>query len=281
MLKSLAGLPFTKLHGIGNHFVVVSAGPEACATIEPYIVEILNSATGVGGDGLFIVHPFHDGAFPVSMYNPDGSPMGMCGNGVRCVVRYLHLHGLLPSTDTSGEVALQIGPLKIGSRRVPCTFEDCGRRVEAMMGVPEWGERYSLPVGDATFEAADVSFGNPHCVLWGVDDRTAPIDLARSFGPGIELLPRFSNRTNVEFVRVVDSSKIVVGVWERGAGLTLACGSGACAAASVAHARGEVGPAVEVQLPGGSVQVRFEPKSGEVYLSGPAQEVFRGELYPW
>jgi diaminopimelate epimerase len=289
-------LHFSKIQGCGNSFVIVQEGdlPEYALRSsggwsedrkKRLAVEVCHGGRGLGADGFFVVAPHwnsaEEGLDPrmtpldgllVDMRNPDGGPMGMCGNGVRCVVRAAYRWGwLLPSPV----------PVSIGKLSVDCVTADEGRSVQVAMGAPRF-EPASVPLRSETPLRGDdlflggrqrrvwaLSMGNPHCIVLDEGE-----DL-RVIGPTIENDPLFPERTNLELVTPVSRRRISVRVWERGAGITQACGTGACAAAVVSIEQGICDSPVTVCMPGGELTVSWDRHDG-VYLTGPAQEIASG-----
>ena len=230
-----------------------------------------------------VVYPSRECDFEVAMYNPDGSAMGMCGNGIRCVARFVKMEGLV--SPQASQLVFRVD----GSRRVVCELkgEGDGRTVRVDMGEPSFAPEtvpvqasqevigQKLQIGSECFEITCLSMGNPHCVVF-VDD-VAGLELER-LGPKFESHPLFPARVNTEFVQVTASQALRVRVWERGAGATLACGTGACACV-VAATRNDLcdGRAI-VELPGGALEVVWERDTNRVFMTGPANEVFKGVM---
>ena len=278
-----AQLPhFVKMEGCGNHFVVFAHEDPGAVEWSGFVRQVTDPHFGVGGDGVMIVGPEQDGLFQVEMFNPDGSGMGMCGNGIRCVARFIAMEGLSRAELLRFRVC--------GSREVSCRLVGPGaeRQVEVDMGEPglnpaEIPVTAGAPVIDEPLSVAGrefritcLSMGNPHCVVF-IDD-TSAIDLP-ALGPLFERHSFFPNRVTTEFVTVLRRGLLKVTVWERGAGATQACGTGACAAlvAGVLTSRSDI--AAKVQLPGGDLAIRWDREgSGRVYLTGSAREIFRGTL---
>lgn len=278
-------LHFLKLEGCGNCFLVASDPNRQRSDWPELGVKLMDRHFGVGADGLMVVCRPPEGSSPadfeVLMFNPDGSPMGMCGNGTRCVARYLVLEGMIP-------VNQERVSFLVSGRLIVCRLLDEARRVEVDMGQPSFDPR-SIPVlsdeevlpgvlsaAGREFRFAAVSMGNPHCVIFVSD--FAGLNCTE-FGPLIERHGLFPQRTNVEFVKRVDQAHLEVKVWERGAGLTLACGTGACAALAAGVRLGLCAREVQVQLPGGRLAVRWDQASGHIFMTGPAQEICRGVIY--
>lgn len=271
------GIPFIKMHGLGNDFVVLDArdgrlviGPEEARAIG-------NRRTGVGFDQLLILEPARDGMADVFMRirNPDGSEAGACGNGTRCVAAQVmgesgsdHLvietiAGLLDAEATGdGRVRVDMGPARLDWREIPL-----GSAVDTL----------HIPVGSGPLQdAVGVNMGNPHAIFF-VDD-AEKIDL-HIHGPVLERHEMFPDRANIGVVQVLDEGHIRYRVWERGAGITQACGSGACAAAVAANRRGLTGKQVSVRLDGGVLDIEWLP-DGHVMMTGPVATSFTGTLSP-
>lgn len=269
-------MKFWKLEGCGNSFVVLFDSAEIRA--EGAAFNILQPHKGVGADGLMIVGAEKDGVFPVNMYNSDGSKAGMCGNGIRCVVRFLALERRIP--EPAGEAAFSVW-----GRPINCVYEDSGRMVEVDMGRPSFDPEdvpvlHEGPMIGETFTADGVEFkgtalslGNPHFVVKLEQD----VDLSR-LGPALSNQEIFPDRANIEFVRVLAPNALSVQVCERGVGFTLACGTGACASVVAGVKEGWCEAEASVLLPGGTLKVRFDPPSGKVFLRGPAREIFEGRM---
>ena len=272
-------VPFWKLEGCGNSFIVIG-GEASVGQLSEFSRCVCDPHFGIGADGLMVVRGrAGDRTLEIDMINPDGSPMGMCGNGIRCVVRYLYLERWAP-WGTPSSFQFQVGP-----RRIECSTGDDGRTVRVVMGRPSL-EPDDLPVisphpiideplghGGLDLLMTAVSMGNPHCVIF-VPELDA-IDLAQH-GPVLEHHPRFPQRVNVEFAQILSSDCIRVKVWERGAGPTLACGTGACATAVAAVITERAGRSVRVELPGGELKVEWKDNQSDVVMTGPASEICRG-----
>jgi len=272
-------LPFSKMHGIGNDFVMVDCRQQPFALSEAQIRDIADRHTGVGFDQLISIEPPRDPscAFYYGIWNADGSPSGQCGNGVRCVAAWLRRAG-----------ALAPGKVRLESPSGPVEVEmlDDGR-VCVDMGVPRFapadiplqmdGEanvyRLRLPGTDVEFGA--VSMGNPHAVIEVTDVARAPLE---TLGAALSTDAHFPQGSNVGFAQVVDRSHVRVRVWERGAGATLACGSGACAAVAVLRKRGKLDADAAVELPGGRLEIHWDGPGATVWMTGPAEFVFEGEV---
>lgn len=281
-------LEFTKAHGAGNDFIMIEdLGAEL--ELAPEAVEYLcDRHFGIGADGLILVRPASspDADCFMLYYNSDGTTAEMCGNGIRCFAKFVVDRGLVP--DAGDELAVET---LAGIKNVVCTRGEDGlvESVRVDMGAPildpasvpttlsgvdgaaAFDVELTSPVG--TFVVSAVSMGNPHCIIF-VDDPWATD--VEHIGPVLEHAPEFPNRTNVEFASVQDG-RIVLRVWERGCGETLACGTGACATAVAAAATGRSGRTVEVELPGGDLLIEWG-SDDRVYMTGPAREVWRGTV---
>ncbi|MDI3299205.1 MAG: diaminopimelate epimerase [Bacillota bacterium] len=274
---------FVKMHGLGNDYVFVDAilggtapacEPELAGWPEERLrrlaAAVADRHRGVGGDGLILMLRGEAAPFRMRIFNADGSEGEMCGNGIRCVAKYLFDEGYAREAafvveTRAGLIRTEVGE---GDRR--------SRQVRVDMGPPRAiEEARELEAAGRRWRYRPVSMGNPHAVVF-VDDPGA-VDLSR-VGPAIERHPAFPGRTNVEFVRVDAPDRLTVRVWERGSGATLACGTGACASAVAAAHEGRAGRRLAVDLPGGRLEVEWA-EDGRVWMTGPAEEVFRGE-YP-
>ena len=272
---------FAKWHGIGNDFVMF-ADPEDRLTLSAEMVrDLCNRRTGIGGDGVIRVAPGADGTDLFMDYvNSDGSIGEMCGNGIRCLALFAQQEGLTGKDE-----------LRIGTRAGTKTVWIDGDRVRVDMDAPIFDPK-EVPVvwpgpealhakvtlEDRTLEAACVSMGNPHAVLF-VDDPSA-VDVAH-IGPRIEWNPMFPNGTNTEFIKVESPKLVRMRVWERGSGETLACGTGAAAVAVIARLLGGADESLTVSLPGGDLELEWAGSlddSKSVFMTGPAVESFSGEV---
>ncbi len=274
---------FVKMHGTGNDFVLLEADDDARDW--PSLARALcDRHYGIGADGIVLVMPSQQADVRMRIFNPDGSEAEMCGNGIRCLVKYAVEMGLVRPRDGRLTVEALAGVL-------PAWVEMEGeqvRRVRVSMGVPRFAPA-EIPVAaegpgpvlDLPLEAKGqqlsltcLSLGNPHAVHF----LESPVDRfpLEEVGPAVERHPLFPQRVNFGVARVLDASRLELRVWERGAGLTLACGSGATAAVIAASLHGWVGQLVDVRLPGGTLTIEWHGR-GEAYLSGPAEWVFEGD----
>jgi diaminopimelate epimerase len=273
-------MKFTKMHGAGNDYVYVNGFEERVADPAALARRVSDRHRGVGADGLILILPSDKADFRMRMFNADGSEGGMCGNGLRCVGKYVFDRGMTRKQEISVETA---------ERTVRLDLQAPGGRVERVrveMGPPVL-DRAAIPMqGPAgrvvdepiealgrAFRATCLSMGNPHCVIFVEEVEDFP--LAR-YGPALERHPAFPERVNVHFAAVLSRAALRQRTWERGSGETLACGSGACAAAVAGVLTGRTERRVAVRLDGGELEVEWDP-SGGVFMTGPAVEVFRGE----
>lgn len=268
---------FSKMHGIGNDFVIVDRRRQAIALDPALLRAMADRHTGIGYDQLLTIDPAqaHDCLAAYRIYNADGSPAGQCGNGVRCVAAWLHRDGGGQPDRFSLE-----GP----SGTVECMCLSDGR-VRAQMGIPRFAPsevpfeatadaaEHELQAGELRWRIGVVSMGNPHAVLEVADAHRAPV--AR-WGPLIECHPRFPERTNVGFAQVIDAHRVRLRVHERGVGETWACGSGACAAAATLIRRGRLRSPVDVELPGGTLAIEWPAADQPLWMTGNAAFVFEG-----
>jgi diaminopimelate epimerase len=270
---------FTKMHGVGNDFIVFDAPRGMPLPTPGQFRSLADRHTGIGFDQALVLHPARrsDTKIYYQIFNSDGAEVEQCGNGARCIAALLYRQGRAPG----GEFVMdsQAGPVR--ARLLGADL------ISVEMGVPSFEpaalpfdaadrqERYALTAGSATVEIGAVSLGNPHAVL-----QVAAVDLApvASLGPAIEGHCRFPRRVNVGFMEVVDRAQIRLRVYERGAGETLACGTGACAAVIVGRQRGLLDPQVRVHVRGGELRVDWAGPGEPVWLTGPAQVAFEGHF---
>lgn len=272
---------FTKMHGIGNDYIYVNCLEENVRNPQELAQQMSRRHFGVGSDGLVLICPSDVADFQMRMFNADGSESEMCGNAARCIGKYVYERGLTDKT----ELSLLTGG---GLRQLLLRVEGGKvRTVQVNMGSPELapgqipvqlpGEivmGYRLEMGSTTFSIHCVSMGNPHCVIFVRDPDDVDLGI---WGPLLENHRIFPNRTNVEFAHVIDREHIIMRTWERGAGETLACGSGACAVLVASVLTGAANREAEITLRGGKLQVHWSPDDNQVYQEGPAEFVFDGE----
>lgn len=273
------GLRFTKMQGCGNDFVVINTLDQAFEPTPERIRTIADRHFGVGCDQVLLVAPARAQAarFRYRIFNADGGEVEQCGNGARCFARFVHDKGLV--TDRIIPVETAAGLLTLALQADGQVRVEMGVPALAAQAVPFEAEGdgilHRLSVGQQELEIGVAGLGNPHAVLFVEDLAHAPV---RTLGPALETHPRFPRRTNVSFVQILDRGHIRLRVWERSAGETLACGSGACAAAVIGHELDLLDERVRVALPGGEVEVQWPGRGQPVWLTGPAETVFEGEL---
>lgn len=273
-------LRFSKMHGLGNDFMVIDAINQSVSLSAEKIRSLANRHFGVGFDQLLMVEPTDrkDADFRYRIYNADGHEVEQCGNGARCFAAFVRSHGLTKDTTIAVSTATGLLILKVQP----------DGQVQVDMGRPEFAperipfnsatqqDRYSLPIDGQAQEFGVVSMGNPHAIQLVNDIESAPV---AELGPLIESHEAFPNRVNAGFMQVVDESHIRLRVYERGAGETLACGSGACAAVAVGRLWGMLAGNVEVALSGGKLVIQWAGSDNDpVFMTGPATHVFDAEL---
>ena len=270
---------FTKMHGLGNDFVVIDAINQPISLDRDQIRLLADRHFGIGCDQLLLVEPPQDESvlFTYRIFNADGGEVEQCGNGARCFARFVHEKGL--TQERQIPVLTQAGKLIL-------TLEDDGQ-VTVNMGTPEFSparipfeapnqaNRYELELAQQAVEVGVIALGNPHAVTMVSDINTAPV---LTLGPEIETHPRFPQQVNAGFMQVVDQNMIKLRVYERGVGETLACGSGACAAVVVGRQWQLLSENVHVQLPGGTLSISWTGEGQPVMMTGPAQTVFEGSI---
>ncbi|MDR3527215.1 MAG: diaminopimelate epimerase [Rhizomicrobium sp.] len=266
-------IPFLKMHGLGNDFAVFDARKRPLVIDDALATKLSDRRRGIGCDQLIVIEPSPVADALMRIRNADGSEVETCGNAARCIARLL----LDESGKSSVTLMTQAGPLHCSDAG--------GGAVTVDMGAPEFAwdaiplaeavdtNMFALVVDDKLFMAAAASMGNPHCVLFVEDADKAPV---ATLGPLLETHNMFPRRTNVEFVSVRDRSHLRMRVWERGAGITQACGSGTCAVAAAAYRRGLIDDKVEVELDGGILHIAL--KDGHVFMTGPTALAYRGEV---
>ncbi len=277
-------MKFTKMHGCGNDYIYVDGSKEQIPQdLKPEIVKRLSDRHfGIGGDGVIFINPSTEADFEMEMYNMDGSRAEMCGNGIRCVAKFVYDEGLTDQTSIS---VVSCGKIKyldlfLEDGKVSTVRVNMGTPILKATDIPVIasgdeviGER--IEVEDQIYEMTCVSMGNPHAVIFMDDVSTLPLD---KIGPLFENHVRFPKRINTEFVKVLDEEHVEMRVWERGTGETLACGTGACAVTVACILNGLTKEQVTVKLLGGNLQIQWDRKENVVYMTGPAATVFKGEI---
>ncbi len=277
---------FVKMHGIGNDFVVIGALddlPLPEEKLSEFARFVCDRHFGIGADGVIWILPSQVADFKMRIFNPDGSEAEMCGNGIRCAAKWFYDRDYAKGKAVQVETLAGIKTVWVqeeNGKAVAVTV-DMGEPIFAPSLVPtslgEGSEAIEVPLsveGAGTYLVSAVSMGNPHCVIFVNDVDNFPVE---TIGPRIEHHPAFPKRTNVEFVQVLSRNEMKVRVWERGAGLTLACGTGACASLVIASRTGRTDRKAKVHLPGGTLTIEWRD-DGRIYMTGPAVEVFRGEF---
>ena len=276
-------LEFTKMHGLGNDYVYVSVFEQTVADPPALAKTISDRHTGVGGDGLILIAPDDEADCRMEMYNADGSRAQMCGNGIRCVAKFVHDRGI------SGKNPLRVATDR-GVLTLELTLDDASKveRVRVDMGEPILdpkkipvalgGERVVgtlMPLEDKMLPVTCVSMGNPHAVFFCEQLARVPI---KTWGPQLERHPLFPERINVHFVQVIKPNVVRMATWERGSGITQACGTGACAVCVAGVLNKQSERKITAHLPGGPLELEWDEAGNHVFMTGPAVEVFSGTL---
>ncbi|MCX8071415.1 MAG: diaminopimelate epimerase [Candidatus Binatia bacterium] len=271
------------MHGIANDYVYVDCFVQPKPDGAALARAVSPRRTGVGSDGVILILPSVTADCRMEMYNADGSRGEMCGNGIRCVGKYVYERGIAKRNPLRVETDAGVKTLFLSINnddKVDAVTVDMGEPILDARSIPVALDRspvlrYPLRVGNHEVQITAVSMGNPHCVLLVPDVATAPV---HELGPVLEHHPLFPARVNVEFVAVTSPAELQMRVWERGSGETEACGTGACAAVVAASLLGVTGRKVDVQLRGGILRIEWRETDNHVYMTGPAEEVFEGEL---
>ncbi len=278
---------FTKMQGLGNDYVYVNCFEEEVKDPSAVAVKVSDRHFGIGSDGLILIKPSENADFEMEMYNADGSRGEMCGNGIRCVAKYVYDYGLTDqkqiSVETLGgikyldltvangkvkQVKVDMGKPVLEAKQIPILLDqaDAGKENLSVVDVP-------ITVGGREYRMTGVSMGNPHAVVFLDDVKNLQIE---EIGPLFEHHAYFPNRINTEFVKVLDRHTVEMRVWERGSGETLACGTGACAVAVACVLNGLTEREVTVKLLGGDLLIRWDEEKDTVFMTGPAEAVFDG-----
>ena len=275
-------MKFTKMQGIGNDYVYVNCLQETIENPSELAKKISDRHYGVGSDGLIMINPSDKADFEMEMYNADGSRGEMCGNGIRCVAKYVYDYGLTDKTSISVETLAGIKylDLTVEDGKVVLVKVDMGKPMLRPEEVPVVSEKEEvidepITVDGQEYRMTCVSMGNPHAVVFiDQDVKEFPLE---TVGVKFENHERFPKRVNTEFVNVLDRHTAQMRVWERGSGETLACGTGACAVAVACALNGLTEDEVTVKLLGGDLQIKWDREKNTVYMTGPAEFVFDGE----
>lgn len=259
---------FTKMHGLGNDFIIVE--PKIPINYPELAIKLCDRHFGIGADGLILVDPpdFSSNCdINWRIFNSDGTEPQMCGNGIRCFARYVYEKGLVKNKKFSvGTLAGEITPEILDNGQV---------RVDMGQPMPDLID-YPVEIEGKALNITTVSMGNPHCIVFTGEETGK---LAKTLGPVLEIHRLFPEKTNVEFVKVLSGDKIRVDVWERGCGITLACGTGACASVVAAVLNGLVKNSVKVELPGGELLIEWDRPTDRVFMTGSAEFVFEGDFF--
>jgi len=276
-------MKFTKMQGAGNDYVYVNCFDECVEDPAAVARRVSNRNFGIGSDGLILIMPSSSADVRMRMFNSDGSESEMCGNGIRCVAKYAYDHGIVTGKEITAETGAGILTLQLFTNSI-----DKVEKVRVNMGAPRLTRAEIPMVGDgahrvvdeplnilhSTFRITCVSMGNPHCVIFVADVESFPVE---KYGPLIENHELFPRRTNVEFVQILSRTEVRQRTWERGAGETLACGTGASAVTVACVLNGLTERRIVNHLSGGDLEMEW-PENGPVFMTGPAVEVFRGEI---
>ena len=277
-------MKFTKMHGCGNDYIYVDGAKEILTPQEkPEVVRRLSDRHfGIGGDGVIFINPSREADFEMEMYNMDGSRAEMCGNGIRCVAKFVYDKGLTDKTSIS---VISCGKIKyltltVENGKVSTVKVNMGSPILKAVDIPVISDKEEV-IGDEIevdgeiYKMTCVSMGNPHAVVFMNEVKGLPLE---KMGPLFENHARFPKRINTEFVKVLDENTVEMRVWERGTGETLACGTGACATVVACVLNGLTKEQVTVKLLGGNLQIQWDRVSNLIYMTGPATTVFEGEI---
>ena len=275
-------MKFTKMHGIGNDYVYVNCFSETVENPEAVSKFVSDRHFGIGSDGLILIKPSENADFEMDMYNSDGSAGAMCGNGIRCVAKYVYDYGLTDKTSISVSTrsGIKYLDLTVEDGKVVQVKVDMGAPVLKALEIPVLFDKEQvvdepISINGKSFRMTCVSMGNPHCVVPVEDVNDLKIE---EIGPEFEHNDRFPDRVNTEFIRVIDRKTVQMRVWERGAGETWACGTGACAVAVACILNGWTEEEVHVKLRGGDLKICWDKEKNTVYMTGPATVVFDGTI---
>ncbi|NQX43841.1 diaminopimelate epimerase [Paenibacillus tritici] len=276
-------MEFTKMHGLGNDFIIVFGEDELPGNAPELAVTLCNRFFGIGADGLVYILPSQRGDYMMRIMNSDGSEAEQCGNAIRCVSKYVYEHGLVESEqlviETIGAGEQKV-TLKVTDGVVESVTVDMGEPVLSGLQIPvaidaEPVLNHPIEADGTEFNFTAVSMGNPHAVIY-VDDAVS-FDLG-TWGPKLEVHPLFPRKVNVEFATVVNRGHVDMRVWERGAGPTLACGTGACATLVSSVLNGVTDRSAVISLKGGDLFIEWNEEDNHVYMTGPAQVVYTGSV---
>lgn len=276
-------MKFTKMQGIGNDYLYFNCFEAPVADPAALSIRLSDRHFGVGSDGIILIGPSDKADCTMDIYNADGSRAMMCGNGIRCVGKYVYEKGLVKKTtltvdtqsgiktlfltvdekDIVTSVTVNMGKPELSAKLIPTLFESA-----QVIDVP-------VTIAEKEYHVTCVSMGNPHCVVFVEDVDVLPLE---SIGPSFEFHHMFPQRVNTEFVQMINDNEVKMRVWERGSGETWACGTGACAVAVACALNGKTGREVFVHLKGGDLNIRWNQETDEVFMQGPAEFVFEGQI---
>lgn len=277
-------MKFIKMHGCGNDYIYVDCTKEDLVNESELSIKLSDRRFGIGSDGLILIRNSDVADFKMSIFNADGSEAKMCGNGVRCVGKFVYDNGLTDKEEVRVETLSGIKILKLNVKdgKVVTVEVDMGAPIVKAEMIPAISSKGSneiideeINVDGVTYKVTCISMGNPHCVTF-VDD-TKILDLEK-IGPGFERHKMFPDRVNTEFIQVLSRNEINMRVWERGSGETFACGTGACASVVACVLNGLTDDAVKVNLVGGELFINYDRKADTVFMTGPATTVYSGEV---
>ena len=275
-------MKFTKMHGIGNDYVYVNCFKETVEHPSEVAIKVSDRHFGIGSDGLILIKPSEVADGKMEMYNADGSQGAMCGNGIRCVAKYMYDYGITDKTSISVETksGIKYLDLTIKDGKVDTVKVNMGTPILKAADIPVRSEKEQVidepvMVDGKEWKITCVSMGNPHAITYIDDVKNLEIE---KIGPKFENHEIFSDRVNTEFVHVIDRNTVEMRVWERGSGETLACGTGACAVAVSSILNGLTEEEVTVKLLGGDLKIFWDRTENKVYMTGSATTVFDGEI---
>ena len=275
-------MKFTKMHGIGNDYVYVNCFKETVEHPSEMAIKVSDRHFGIGSDGLILIKPSEVADGKMEMYNADGSQGAMCGNGIRCVAKYMYDYGITDKTSISVETksGIKYLDLTIKDGKVDTVKVNMGTPILKAVDIPVRSEKEQVidepvMVDGKEWKITCVSMGNPHAITYINDVKNLEIE---KIGPKFENHEIFPDRVNTEFVRVIDRNTVEMRVWERGSGETLACGTGACAVAVSSILNGLTEEEVTVKLLGGDLKIFWDRTENKVYMTGSATTVFDGEI---
>ncbi len=274
-------IKFTKMHGTGNDYIFIDARKKNVNNPAQLAMEMSDRHFGVGSDGLILILKSRSADFKMRIFNADGTEAEMCGNGIRCLGKYIFDHGITKKTAITIETLAGIKKLNVNikNKKVYTVRVNMGepvlqREKIPMSGKSEMAINETLALNGVKFKITALSMGNPHVVVYVEDVESFPVE---KYGPMIENHPLFPNRTNVEFVEIVSKKEVIQRTWERGSGETLACGTGASAVTVAGVLNNKTSRAISINLKGGTLEIEWDERDNSVHLTGPAVEVFEGK----